>query len=39
MLHPGPPHGSNVSDRELGLAAVLLLVGVVLAALILPAFV
>lgn len=39
MLHSEPPHVTHVSDWELGLAAVLILVGVVLMALILPAFV
>lgn len=38
MLHPEPPHGTIVSEWELGVAAVLLLVGLVLTALILPAF-
>ncbi len=39
MLHSEPPHVTHVSDWELGLAGVLILVGVVLTALILPAFV
>jgi len=39
MLHSEPPHVTHVSDLELGLATVLILVGVVLTALILPAFV
>lgn len=39
MLHSEPPHVTHVSDWELGIAAVLLLVGVVLTTLILPAFV
>lgn len=38
MLRPDPHHGTaTVSDRELGIAAMLLLVAVVLTALIVPA--
>ncbi len=37
MLRREPGHVTTVSDRELGIAAVLLLLGVVLTTLILPA--
>ncbi len=39
MFHPESPKVTSVADWELGIAAVLLLVGVVLTTLILPAFV
>jgi hypothetical protein len=38
MLRRGPSHATTVSDLELGIAAVLLLIGVVLTTLIVPSF-
>jgi hypothetical protein len=38
MLRRGPSHATTVSDWELGIAAVLLLVAVVLTTLVVPGF-
>jgi hypothetical protein len=38
MLRRGPSHATTVSDLELGIAAVLLLVAVVLTTIVVPTF-